>query len=131
MTTKKTIRTAKPLPDFDAEFEEAFAPRKATEAAESRVAELLKVRQNAMAVTLRYDIDTSSEEFWKARTQIDRVDDELTGIVVETPSDALAALRFVTKEIMADRRGEELGTFEVTMLNLLDGVAELLRQQAR
>lgn len=96
----------------------------------SRIAELLRVLQEAEAISMRFDIDDEGDEAAAARNTVDRVMEELGAIVPKDILDVLAALRFMRKVYMTDRSGLELGTEELAFLNLVDGVSEFVRRSA-
>lgn len=129
MTTKKTIGTAKPSPDFDAELEKAFAPRKAAETAESRIAELARMIQVENEFIHRHDADFDSEKYTLALIRKNRMEQELFTIRPRTSDDAIAALQVIKHEYLEDHVCDTLGWGEAGILNLLDGIGEFIRNQ--
>ncbi|MFG1349674.1 hypothetical protein [Xanthobacter autotrophicus] len=97
----------------------------------SRIAELERLIQAENEFIHRYDADFDSDRYTSAIIRKNRMEQELFTIRPRTSDDALAALQVIKHDYLEGRVTETLGWGEAGVLNLLDGVAEFIRQQAR
>ncbi|HQS46934.1 MAG: hypothetical protein B7Y12_03875 [Rhizobiales bacterium 24-66-13] len=98
----------------------------ATTKSEGRIAHLVRELDATRAISLRWDIQDEGQEAEGARVRAHRIEEELRAIRPQTTADARAALRVVRREFMEDRAGEQLGSAELLVLSLLEGVGEFL-----
>lgn len=94
-----------------------------------RIALLVRELNAANAASLRYDIDDECQEAKDAREVAYRIEEELAALRPSGAPDVIAALRVVRREFMKDRIGEMLGTVELLVINLLEGVEEFVLDQ--
>lgn len=101
------------------------------EACDDHLVELIRTHGTAMEQCMRHDANDTGASSRGARKLVCRVEEELQYARPQTTAEALAALAFVQKEYLRDRVGESTGVADLAVLNLLEGVAELIQRRAR